>query len=182
MKRLLASAALIAVSCSAPLLCYAADPVATTLPTKAQATVQAVDPAAREVTFKTQAGQLRTVSVGPTVTNLDKLKVGDVVTVTYTEGIAVAMRHPEIVQESGRDSPVTTPEAKPGQYTLSTTIQAVDPSAGLVTFVGRTGNLRTVTVQDPKIRANLSKVKPGDTVELIYMDPVATAVEIGPGQ
>jgi hypothetical protein len=180
MKRALASAAVIIVSWSAP-FCYAADPVATTLPLKAQATVQAIDPVAREVTFKTQAGLLRTVSIAPDVTNLDKVKVGDVVTVTFTEGIAVAVRHAEIVQESGRDSTTVNPEAgQPNQYTLSTTIQSVDPSAGLVTFVGRTGHLRTVMVHDPKIRANLHKLKPGDAVELIYMEPVATALEIGP--
>jgi hypothetical protein len=182
MKHLLASAALVVVSWSAPLLGYAADAVGTTLPVKAKATVQAIYPGDREVTFKTEAGQVRTVSIAPSVTNLDKLRIGDVVTVTYTEGVAVAVRDPEVEQEAGRDSPTANPEAKPGEYTHSTTIESVDPAAGLVTFVGRTGRLRTVTVTDPEVRANLDKVKPGDTVELIYMDPVATTVEMGPGQ
>ena len=184
MKRLLASAALIAVSCSAPLLGYAADPapVATSLPIKVQATVQAVDLPTRQVTFRTQAGVVASVTAAPSVTNLDKVKVGDIITVTFTMGIAVAMRHPEIVQAAGRDSPMPNPDAKLGQYSLSTTIQAVDPSDGLVTFVGPSGILRTVKVTDPKIRANLGKVRPGDAVDLIYTEGVATAVEIGPGQ
>ena len=123
-----------------------------------------------------------TVTAGPSVTNLDRVKVGDIITVTFTMGIAVAMRHPEIVQAEGRDSPVANPDAKQGQYSISTKIQAVDPSAGLVTFVGPAGNLRTVQVTDPNIRANLGKVRPGDTVDLIFTEGVATAVEIGPGQ
>ena len=50
--------------------------------------------------------------------------------------MAVAMRHPEIVQAEGRDSPVANPDAKQGQYSISTKIKAVNPSAGLVAFVG----------------------------------------------
>lgn len=164
---------------------------------RATGTVQAIDPVAREVTLKTEAGQLRTVHVGRNVTgvtwsgnerlgNLDQVKVGDVITVTYA---AVAFRQPEVIQELGRDSPVAFPEARYGTYTsygrypsfaVTNGIQTIDPATGLISFVGRERDLRTVMVEDPRIRADLSTGSAADT--LLYTDVVASSVELVPAQ
>src|SRR5215470_4462186 len=66
------------------------EPVVNSRIRQAQATVQALDPATREVTLNGPKGQFSVVA-GPEVKNLDKVQVGDKVTVSYYEGIAAQM-------------------------------------------------------------------------------------------
>jgi hypothetical protein len=58
------------------------------------ARVEAVDQAARTVTLKGPAGNVRTFKVDPSVERLKDVKVGDDVVLRYTEALAIAVVKP----------------------------------------------------------------------------------------
>ena len=58
----------------------------------ATATVEEVDQAKREVVLRTADGELKRIHVGDEVRNLPQVRKGDVVTATYYESIALALR------------------------------------------------------------------------------------------
>jgi hypothetical protein len=58
------------------------------------AKVEAVDQAARTVTLKGPAGNVRTFKVDPSVERLKDVKVGDDVVLRYTEALAIAVVKP----------------------------------------------------------------------------------------
>jgi Cu/Ag efflux protein CusF len=60
---------------------------------EAVATVEAVDPAMRTATIRGPRGNVHTMKVGDHV-QLDRVKVGDQVTVRYTEALAVSVEKP----------------------------------------------------------------------------------------
>jgi hypothetical protein len=56
-------------------------------------------------------------------------------------------------------------------------VVALDKRAGTVTVKGPRGKAVTVVARDPK---NLDKVKVGDSLELVYTEAMAIAVEPAP--
>ena len=56
------------------------------------ATVEAIAMDTREVTLRGKDGTIQTIKVGPEARNLDQVKVGDNVTVSYYESLAAQMR------------------------------------------------------------------------------------------
>jgi hypothetical protein len=149
--------------------------------TEARATVTAVDQAQRLVTLKDEKGEEVVIEVPQEVKNLNQVKVGDEVVVSYTEALAWQ------VKPAGQGAPgvsadegVTTakPGDKPGvgarsAVTLTTTITAIDLALGTVTLTGPGGNSKTIKARDP---ANLKKVQVGDLVDITYSEAVAVAV------
>ena len=152
---------------------------------KLSATVEGVDAAKRLLTLKGPAGNVETFEVDAAVKNLGQVKKGDVVAVSYRESLAYEVRRagaagPGVTAAGG----VTT--AKPGekpalaaarQVTATVTITAIDAKIPTVTFKGPAGNERTIKVKDP---GRLAGVKVGDTVDLVYTEALAVAVEPAP--
>jgi hypothetical protein len=148
---------------------------------EARATVTAVDQQRRLVTLRGQDGQEWVVEAGDAVKNLNQIKPGDVVVVTYTEALAWQ------VKPAGQGAPgvstkdaITPPVAggRPGgsvgsSTTVTATITGIDPANGTVTLTGPGGNARTIKVRDP---ANLKKAKVGDLVEITYSEALAVSV------
>jgi hypothetical protein len=135
------------------------------------------------VTLKTADGQELTTKVSPDVRNLKHVKVGDVVSVTYTVAYAVRL-NPANANPSGAASAaaVAQPGEKPAAaggdvVTINAKVMAMNLKDNTVTFKGPKGNLRTVAVQDPTYQAALKKMKVGDVVEITYAEALAITVE-----
>jgi hypothetical protein len=148
------------------------------------ANIESVDRTTREVLLST-ANVLLTVKAGPEVRNFAQLKTGDRVVVEYVEAVAVAMsppgdtRAPAAAVAAARRA---APGSRPGGGVLEAvrvrvTIQSVNPSTNQVTFTGPQGLVRTVAVRDPAMQAFARGLKPGDEVEVAFVDAVAVRVE-----
>lgn len=150
--------------------------------TTVTATVQALDLEKRVVTLKGPKGNIFDVKVGPQAKNLDQVKVGDEVVITYYESVAYRLLKPG-------EAPVPTTQtdmvetaakgAKPAgvagtQTTLTATVEAIDLKAQTATLKGPEGKSVTVKAKDPK---NLEAVKVGDEVVITYTEAFAIAVE-----
>jgi ribosomal 50S subunit-recycling heat shock protein len=150
--------------------------------TEARATVTAIDLQKRRVSLKEADGAQVVVQAGDAVKNLDQIKVGDEVVVSYTEALAWQ------VKPAGQGAPgVTSTEnvssAQPGEKpggsltsatTITATITAIDMAKDTVTLTGPEGGAMTIKARDP---ANLRKVKVGDLVDITYSEALAIAVK-----
>ncbi len=170
--------------------CKSSEPVAGQVQDKVEVTalVTAVDLPKRELTLKGKDGVATIVEVSESVHNLDAVKVGDEVAVSYTEQVAWKVR------PAGEASPgmasgaeVTRAEAgaKPGgtvgrSVTVTATITGIDKALKTVTLMGPGGDKFTLTPRDPK---NLERVKIGDLLDITYSLQLAIAVrEVKPAK
>lgn len=148
---------------------------------EAHATVTAVDLPQRRVTLKGEQGTDIVVEASDQVRNLDQIKVGDQVIISYTEALAWQVKPadqgaPGVSTETGMTR--AKPGDKPGgkvdrSVTVTATISAIDLDKGTVTLTGPGGGLHTFKARDP---ANLRKVKVGDLVDIVYSEAVAISV------
>lgn len=147
--------------------------VAESKPVTVTATIEAIDPATRVVTLKGPDGNSVDVTAPEQMEGFKKLKVGDQVTATYYNAVAVQVRKPGAPAPSTEPSTTTSrKEFTPGsetrrQQTFSVTVESVDPAAPSITVKGPKGRVVTFAVQDPK---NLENVKAGDTVDVTYYE------------
>jgi hypothetical protein len=184
-KQLILAAALIAVS--AP-IAHAADKATTSttasaIMASARATqtlkIVAIDKDKRLVTLTTAGGDTVMVKCGSEVRNFNKLAVGDDVKTTYTESYAIRV---EQGGEAGETKEVATSRAPVGgtpeaaRYEtreVTAKVDAVDKTAGTVTFSTMTGEKFTVT---PQNKASLDKVQVGNTV--VVTERVGNAISV----
>lgn len=145
------------------------------------AIVETVDQTARQVLLRGEDGSLHTIPVGPEVRNLAQLRSGDTVTIEFREGLAVALANPAdgapgaSVSAAAVRRPVG---ARPGGgvarvVTLRVTVTAVDARANTVTFTGPLGKSRTVAVQRPELQAFIRQLRPGQQVDIAYVETVS---------
>jgi hypothetical protein len=166
------------------------------------ARVDAIDKKKRLVTITGPLGHTVVVRAGPEVKNLDRVKAGDDIVVSYYEEVAVIVRKydgpPKTdgqgfvqAEEEGMDLDPPTVEvdeaaavapqgAKPGAaaaetVTVTTTVEAVDYNNRVVTLKGPNGTVRKVRVGSAV--QNLNEIKPGDTVTLQVTEAVAVNVQ-----
>ena len=149
------------------------------------ATVVEIDHKKREVTLKAADGREETFIVDEAAKNLDQVKKGDVLVVTYAEALAYEVKKPGA---GATGIAVGAATAKPGEMpagviaretTVTVTITAIDEKAPTVTFKGPQGNTRTIKVKDV---AKLKDVKVGDQVEITYTQALALSVEKAPAK
>lgn len=148
--------------------------------TEISATIVAIDRAQRLVTIKSEDAEL-VLEVADEIKNLDQVKVGDEVAVTYTEALAWQVRPageggPGV--STGEAIDTAPPGAKPSvlgkrNFQLTTTITAIDLDKGTVTLTGPGGKSRTIKARDPN---NLKRVKVGQLVDITYTEALAIAV------
>lgn len=141
------------------------------------ATVDRIERSTRVITFRGKDNAVHTVYAGPEVMTFDDLKVGDVVTVRFTESVIVELR-PGAKLTPTRD---TTEEARKAgesgvleQYRAVVTIEDIDPQLLVVTY--RTHDNRVVkhAVQD---KALLDGIRRGDRVEITHTRARAVSIE-----
>jgi hypothetical protein len=147
-----------------------------------QGTVTAIDKNTRAVTILGAGGKVITVTAGPQVKNFNKIKVGDLVTLTYVSALAL-----ELKKGGGRlreriESEQAT-AAKPGERptgSVSRTVKviadvtAVDAAAGTITLQGPQRSVDLV-VKDKEL---LRDVRVGDQIFATYEE--LTVVSITP--
>jgi len=144
------------------------------------ATVTKINQKSREVTIKTDDGQVFSFVASSDVKNFAQVKKGDKITAVYAESLAYQVRKHGTPGLSTTDVAVAAaPGAKPGgavaqQTMLTVTITAIDPKIPSVTFKGPKGNTKTIKVRDPQ---RLEGVKVGDVVDITYTEAVAIKVD-----
>jgi len=153
------------------------------------ATVQSIDVEKRLVTLRdNEGGEPVTVQVSPEVRNLAQVKAGDQVVVRYYEALAAELRSrgdgsgstqaPVRDTAMGRAAEGARPAALVGEETKQTVrIVSVDNKNHIVSFYGSDGLSRAVPVRTPQGQEFVSKLKPGDEVELTYTEALAVSVE-----
>jgi len=150
------------------------------------ATISAIDPARRTVTFTGPAGRSLTSSVGPGV-KMDTSKVGDRVSVAYEEKLSFVLSGPNTATPSSRDLSMTA-AARTGtraagvmadQTVANWLVTGVNTSANTISLVNPNGcEVRTYNVTTPEGRAQLPRVKTGD--RLTAIDTSVLVVSITP--
>jgi len=144
------------------------------------ATVEEVDMVTRMVTLRGSDGKKVTIYAGKEVVNLPQVRVGDEVVAMYSEALAVRMAKPgEVRDEMAQGMARAVPGSKPGAFevneiTVTATIVDIDKTLETATLKLPDGNIRIVKVQD---RANLEKVKIGDTIVITYTNELAISVQ-----
>jgi hypothetical protein len=144
-------------------------PLSVTEAVTVRATIEAINKADRIITLKGPGGNLVDVKAEEGVKRFDELKVGDVVSATYSESIAVHVRKPGDPAPD-KERVVVRPQSKPGASvedikTMTVTVEAIDPSVPSVTIKDPQGKTRTYRVRDSK---RLEGVKVGDKVDIYY--------------
>jgi hypothetical protein len=174
------AAALVLAACPAP----PPKPISRDSLIQKTATVESINLPSRLVTLRGEDGGGFTVVVDPVVKNLDQVKEGDKLVVSYYEGLAAEVKKPgEGVQ--GVETEVASVKAPPGAkpaggagVTLRTTvtIESVDTSFNTVTFKRSDGMSRTVAIQTPEGQKFIRGLKKGDQVEITYTEAIAMEV------
>jgi hypothetical protein len=147
------------------------------------ATVQSVDQTARKITLKGPEGNTISAQVDEKVRNLDQVKPGDLVQLTYIEAAAI-----QVVKkgERGEQDDVVVERAPEGekpkgkvtrQVTRTAEIVNVDKSKGTITLRGPDDALTTVYVRRPE---KLEGLKAGDFLKITYSEAVAVSVQPSP--
>jgi hypothetical protein len=144
----------------------------------ATAVVEKIDMEKRKVTLKMDDGKSKTIRVDKSVQNLDRVKVGDHLNMTYTDEIIIVIgktgETPDAV--GGGMVGVAPKGAKPGIFMVDTMatsakVLAVDPAKHRVTLEEPNGKKKTVKVS--KKVTNLNQLKPGDSVDVSVTDALA---------
>lgn len=141
------------------------------------ATITAIDAAKRLVSLKGPKGNVVTVEVPEAAKRFSELKVGDEVTIKYTEAIVARIAKPgEVAGASAsivRSEGATPGGVAKGEATVVVTLVSIDPAAPSVTFKTQDGIVKTVQVRDKK---NLEGFKAGDQVAITYTESLAIDV------
>ena len=145
-----------------------------------QGKVKSIDKTARKVVVVGPNGNEVEFVLGDEARNFDQIKKGDLVTLTYTQALALELRKvaPDGVKRVDSENAVRAREGEKPGVTVERTIQVtasvvvVNPGAQTVTL---RGPKRTVDlfINDP---AQLQNVKVGDFVEAVYVEAIALTV------
>jgi Cu/Ag efflux protein CusF len=157
-------------------------PRGATAATTITAKVTAIDSKNRVVTLQDAQGNTFDVKAGPGVTRFNQIKVGDTVTFTYQESVALAIVKPgAVAPPAAQSTPTVTRNAgnKPSgtisqTQTATVTIQAIDMQTPSVTVKTQDGRVLTLSVQD---KNNLAGLKVGDVVQITYSQALMVNVQ-----
>jgi hypothetical protein len=142
-------------------------------PVTINARIEAIDRERRIVRLRRVGGDSVDVEVPGQMQGFSTLKVGEMVSATYSEAIAVRVRRP------GDPAPAAAPststqrkEGTPGsetrrEQTFPVTVTALDSTAPSITVKGPKGRVMTMAVRDP---TQLQGVKVGDTIDVTYYE------------
>jgi len=145
-----------------------------------QGKVKSIDKKARQVVVVGANGYEVVFTLGEEARNFSQIKVGDLVTLTYTQALALELHKTApggVKRVDSENAARTKAGEKPGVAVEKTvnvmaSVVAVNPKAQTITL---RGPKRTVElyINDP---AQLQNVKVGDFVEATYVEAVALTV------
>ena len=143
------------------------------------ATVEAIESQSRTVTVKKPDGTYEEFYVPETIKKFDTLKIGDKVNARYYENVVVRLKEAGEKATDDQASAVTRAEqgtagTKAHQRVITATIEAIDPAAPSITFVGPRGWKYTTRVEDT---AALAKVKVGDKVDITWTEALVLSLD-----
>ncbi len=145
------------------------------------ATVTALDPANRSYTLKRADGKESTFTAGPEMINYDQLRVGDRVTATQVEQLAVFLRPPGAAPSPSETKMISlAPKgAKPSLSAVRTSevtakVWTVNAARQQVKLQLGDGSVKNFKVR-PGVK--LDTVKPGDVVVVGLTESVTIKVE-----
>lgn len=148
------------------------------------ATITAIDPAKRTITFTGPAGRSLTHRVSDGV-KMDTSKVGDMVSIAFEDKLSFVLAGPHARTPRDRNLNVVAGAAgnnraagvMADQAVATWWVTAVDPSAGKISVViPGGGEVRTYNVMTAEGRAQLPRVKPGDNLTAIDTQVLIMAV------
>ena len=148
---------------------------------QANATVEKIDLEKRKVTLLFDDGKHKTYKVDKSVQNLDQVKVGDRLNISFTEEIIILVgksnRSPSAAE--GGAVGVAAQGAKPAVYmvdtsALSAKILAVDAAKHRVTVLDPDGKKKTVKLG--KQASNLDQLKVGETVDMVMTESLLVEI------
>lgn len=151
-----------------------------------QGKVKSIDKQNRSVVVVGPQGNEVALALGPQARNFDQIKVGDLVTLTYVQALALDLRksvnggklgQPIVSEEAMRAPPGSKPAgAIERTVSLTANVMKVDQKNKTVTLKGpnRTVELK---VKDPAV---LQKIKVGDQVDATFTEAVAIEVTAAP--
>ncbi len=148
---------------------------------QAQGKVTAIDTKKRVVTIVGPRGNEVVFNLGEDVRNVDQIRVGDVVTLTYVQAVALNLRKVKSTGIREREDSMQSIRSEPGQKpggTVQKTVRmvadvvAVNPRAQTVTLRGAQHTVELV-VKDP---AQMKEIKVGNQVEATYVEAVVVQV------
>lgn len=149
------------------------------------ARITAVDPAARTVTLAFANGATAVRQVSPSVANFAQTKVGDNVSLAFEDRLTFVLSGPNVRTPRDRDTSVAVAArtgsgvagASAGQAIANWWVTAVNPSAGTISLVNPGGGeVRTYNVTTPEGRAQLPRVKVGDSLTAINSSVAVVAI------
>ncbi len=144
--------------------------------------VENVDYTTRKVTLKDESGKVRTVKAGTDIHNLDKLKIGDEVTVEIFQTVSGEVKpgsgDPMNISKEGQTAPL--PGEKPSgirtvEGTLKTKIESINYDKRTVSFKGRDGNMKTYRIGPEAKRFN--EIRSGDMLWVEYSQTTKMTVK-----
>jgi Cu/Ag efflux protein CusF len=151
---------------------------------KMSATVEKISMDTREVTLRGKDGKEQTIQVGPEARNLDQVKVGDKVSVSYYEGFTAQMRlhdKPNEGFQTAAGAVKAAPGERPGgaaaqSVSGTVTIDSIDLPGSKVTFHRPDGVAVTIPIRTDAGRKFVGTLKKGDVVDVMYTEAVAVDV------
>ncbi len=149
------------------------------------ATVESVDQKTRQVLLTDPSGQRLTITAGSAVHNLAQVHAGDKVQITYQRAVAVQLA------PLGSTLPAPTGEAAEARAArgqlpagaaymwvrVTVRVNAVDTANNTVTFTGPNGATHTALLRNPAMQNFASQLKPGDNVQIDYLQGVTINVQ-----
>ena len=147
-----------------------------------KATITAIDKATRMVTLRNAKGIDMVVYAGEEVKRFNELKVGDVVSATYSESVAVSVRKPGAAAPPKESESVVPRQGAPGgtvtrEQTLSVTVQEIDLTAPSLTVKGPEGRTMSFKVRD---KSYLQNLKVGDKVDITVTQALLLQADSAP--
>jgi hypothetical protein len=142
----------------------------------AAATVKKIDEATGMMTLEDPQGNTFDVKIGPNV-DLRPIHVGDSVTATYYQEVAVAFDRASHGAPKTTRTTVVRGGVTERQATVTARVVSVDPKSGTVVVSGPEGGTHTLKVSDPGLQAQLAEVEPGEDLEVSYTQAVALSLE-----
>lgn len=158
--------------------------ISTTTTYSIDATITAIDPARRTVTFTGPAGRSVTHKVGGGV-KMDTSKVGDRVSLAFEDKLTFVLSGPNTATPRDRELNVTAAAtagrsaagAMADQAVANWWVTGVNAAAGTISVVNPAGGeVRTYPVTTAEGRAQLPRVKTGDKLTAIDTQVLVVAI------
>jgi len=147
---------------------------------KTTATVENLDLEKRKVTLLLEDGKRKTYKVDKSVKNLDQVKAGDLLNISYTEELVVMVGKSNEAPGAASMSTVSVAPkgSKPGAVMVDTvaesgTILKIDAEKRKVTIEEPGGKKKTIKVSQ---KVDLGQLRTGDTVNAVLTESLVVDV------